>query len=218
VEHYGCDPDRILVTGGGANLVTADLGERRWGSGVALFVGLDFERKGGDVLLQAWPAVRRRLPDAQLRIAGPPPPRGSRMPGVTWLGRVDGSGALAREYASADVFVMASRYEPWAHVFMEAMGHGTACIAADVCAAREIIEHGADGLIVEPGRPEPLADALIAMLGDRDRAEAMGRRASADRRLRHLGRGGRAHRPEATGARSTGPGRAAREALTRRPR
>jgi type III pantothenate kinase len=99
------------------------------------------------------------------------------MPGVTWLGRLDGPGALAREYASADVFVMASLYEPWGHVFMEAMGHGTACIAADVCAAREIVDHGADGLIVEPGRAEPLADALIELLGDRDRAEAMGRRA-----------------------------------------
>jgi glycosyltransferase involved in cell wall biosynthesis len=185
VAHYGCDPSRILVTGGGANLVTPDLRDKRWGGGTALFVGLDFERKGGDVLLRAWPEVRRRVPHAQLRIVGPPRPRRSRVPGETWLGRLDEPAMLSREYASADVLVMASRFEPWGHVFTEAMGHGTACIAADGGAMREIVENGANGLLVQPGRPASLADALLAILGDPELAEAMGRR--AHRRILEFG-------------------------------
>jgi glycosyltransferase involved in cell wall biosynthesis len=44
---------------------------KRYDSQVALFVGIDFERKGGPVLLRAWRAVRAPLPDAELWVVGP---------------------------------------------------------------------------------------------------------------------------------------------------
>lgn len=174
IEDYGCDPARVVRVGGGANLTATSLADKRYDQQTALFVGLEFERKGGAALLEAWDRVRRRLPRARLRVVGA---RGRAAPGVEWLGRIEDRAALARLYAEASVFVMPSLFEPWGHVFYEAMGCGLACVGSDCCAMPEIIAAGETGLLVPPGEPEPLAEALVALLGDPARAERMGRAA-----------------------------------------
>lgn len=52
IEDYGCDPQRVVVVGYGANFTAPSLEDRRYGSQTALFVGIDFTRKGGPLLLQ----------------------------------------------------------------------------------------------------------------------------------------------------------------------
>jgi glycosyltransferase involved in cell wall biosynthesis len=49
-------------------------------------------------------------------------------------------------------------------------------VASDIPAVREVVEPDASGLLVPPGDPESLANAMDAMLTDRDRAAAFGRR------------------------------------------
>jgi glycosyltransferase involved in cell wall biosynthesis len=172
VEHYGCDPERVHVVGTGANVVVADTTDRRYDQRVAFFAGYDFERKGGDVLLKAWPRVRRSLPDARLRIASLP--RAPRLPdGVEWLGTLTRH-ELNAAYMDASVFVLPSRFEPFGLVFAEAMGSGLACVATRTCGVPEIVLDGETGLLVPFSDPNALADALIALLGDPDRARRMG--------------------------------------------
>lgn len=179
IEDYGCDPERVIRVGGGANIVAVGLDGKTYDSQIALFVGYEFERKGGPVLLRAWEAVRRRLPQAQLWIVGPRQPRTPERDGVRWLGPLADRRELSQVYSRAAVFVMPSIFESWGNVFLEAMGHGLPCIGADHCAMPEVIEHGLTGLLVPPTASEPLAEALMALLGDPARAEAMGRRAHA---------------------------------------
>jgi starch synthase len=62
---------------------------------------------------------------------------------------------------------------------MDAMGHGLPCIGTDRGSFRETIDHGTNGLLVPAGEPEPLADALVSLLGDPERAALMGRRSHA---------------------------------------
>ncbi len=64
VDDYGCDPTRVIRVGGGANLGAPPPDGKRYDQQVALFVGLEFERKGGVQLLRAWDSVRRALPRA----------------------------------------------------------------------------------------------------------------------------------------------------------
>ena len=99
------------------------------------------------------------------------------LPGIEWIGKVTDRKQLGRLYQEAAVFVMPSLFEPWGHVFYEAMGYGLPCIGTNCCAMPEIIEDGVTGLLVPPGQPKPLAAALIELLGDPLRAGEMGRSA-----------------------------------------
>jgi glycosyltransferase involved in cell wall biosynthesis len=90
VEDYECPPDRVLAVGAGANHLSCTPGGSRPDKPRALFVGNDFERKGGVTLLEAWRLVRRAVPAAELRIAGPRrDPAPGFGAGVRWLGRLD---------------------------------------------------------------------------------------------------------------------------------
>jgi glycosyltransferase involved in cell wall biosynthesis len=179
IEDYGCSPDSVFAVGAGANQLLASVGEKDYTVPRAVFVGFEFERKGGSVLLDAWPIVRDRVPNAELVIAGPArSPRRRLPPGVTWVGRADRA-ALTALYESASVFVMPSLFEPWGHVFVEAMGHGLPCIGTRCCAMPEIIDDGVTGRLVESHQSEPLADALIELFTDPAKAAAMGRVAHA---------------------------------------
>jgi glycosyltransferase involved in cell wall biosynthesis len=179
IDDYGCSPARVATVGGGANQLPEAIDGKEYDKPIALFVGMDFERKGGHTLLKAWPAVRARIPDAELIVAGPrgrppAPPR----PGVRWLGPVDRS-RLQQLYADASVFVLPSIFEPWGFVFAEAMGHGLPCIGTTCCAMPELIDDGATGRLVPRGEADPLADALIELLVDPGRMREMGRAAHA---------------------------------------
>ena len=180
IDDYGMPPGQVVAVGAGVHLSTGSLEGKRYDSQVALIVGDEFERKGGATLLRAWEQVRARLPNAELWIVGPPAPRAHSQPGVRWLGYVAGRDALAQIYSHAAVYVMPALFEPWGHAFLEAMGHGLPCIGSDRCAMPEIVAHGRRGLIVPAGQAEPLAEALVALLGDPARAEGLGRQAYAD--------------------------------------
>jgi len=77
---------------------------------------------------------------------------------------------LAKSYASADVLVLPSRAETYGMVVAEALARGLPVIAADVGGVPEALGHGADGsrpgLLVPPGDPAALCDALRAWLDD----------------------------------------------------
>ncbi len=164
IEDYGVSPDRVISVGAGANQMLETLGEKDYTTQRALFVGIDFERKGGPVLLEAWPLVRERVPNAELIVAGVPGDPGAELPdGVSWTGWVDRT-ALADLYRSASMFVLPSIFDPCPNVLREAMGYGLPCVGTYCCAIPEIIDDGVTGSLVAPSEPGPLADALVALL------------------------------------------------------
>src|SRR5262249_863030 len=120
IGSYGCLPARVMTVGSGANLMDAEPRAAPAERPVALFVGLDFEGKGGSTLLDAWESVARRVPDAELWIVGPP--QRASGGGIRWLGRVSHPSHLRTLYRRAAAFVMPSNYEPFGGVFLEAMG------------------------------------------------------------------------------------------------
>lgn len=179
INDYDCHPDRVVAIGAGLNQFVEELDEARSGPPRALFVGEEFTRKGGDVLLEAWRPVVTEIPDAELIVAGPQrEPNGINLPGVHWVGPVNRD-RLAALYRSADLFVMPSIFEPWGHVFLEAMGYGLPCIGTRCCAMPEIIDDGVTGRLVAPGECEPLAATLIELLTQPGQAAEMGRVAHA---------------------------------------
>ena len=186
IDDYGCAAERVIHVGAGANSIANSIEPKRYDSRIALFVGINFELKGGSVLLRAWEQVRRQMPDAELWVVGPTPQaKQAKAEGVRWLGFVKERTELARIYDEASLFVLPSFYDAYPHALREAMGHGLPCVGTSAGGVPENIHVGETGLLVEPGAPEPLADAIISILGDPEKARAMGHAGYEEVRREH---------------------------------
>ncbi len=94
---------------------------------------------------------------------------------LIFAGHQDG---MANAYAAIDVLVHSStRPEPFGRVLIEAMSAGVPVIAAAHGGPIEIVEDGVTGLLVPPGDPERLADAVTELIADETRRQVMGRAA-----------------------------------------
>lgn len=132
-----------------------------------LFIGRDFERKGGDLVVAAFAALAADDPSLRLTVAGPStwPLPGEPAPGVTFLGPVTPAQAAAL-YDEHDLFVMPSRFEAFGIVFVEALSRGVPCIGRDAYAMPEIIHAGVNGDLVRGDDPDELARAIRRALDD----------------------------------------------------
>jgi len=178
IHDYAIDPGRIIVIGAGANIpIPPNNPKQDFDGKTILFIGIDFERKGGKVVLDAFQDVKKEIPKARLVIAGPQ--LASLPDGVECLGFIskntpEGLAKLKHAYMDASVFVMPSLYEPFGVVFLEAMAHGLPCIGADNCAMPEIIDHNKTGFLVCPGDSASLSEKIIELLKDPLLARKMG--------------------------------------------
>ncbi len=172
-EDYRCPASKVECVYAGCNLLpssTTMLRNRPRGKHI-LFVGLDWERKGGPVLLEAFKRVLVSHPDAVLSIVGCVRP--SPHPNCKFVGQLP-LDEVCEYYRSATVFCMPTRIEPFGHVFIEAMAHGLPVVGTKIGAIPELIQEGVNGYLVEPDDPTSLAQALCAVLDDPERASAMG--------------------------------------------
>jgi glycosyltransferase involved in cell wall biosynthesis len=152
-------PDKVVTVGAGANVAVTEPPERDYAPPRFLFVGKQWERKGGPTVLRAFARLRDEVPDTTLVIAGPAS-LSVDQPGVQMLGRVsreDGApGAMLDQYRRATAFVMPSLYEPLGVAVLEAMAAGLPCIGSTGGALPELIEEGVTGFLVPPGDAEAL--------------------------------------------------------------
>ena len=146
------------------------------------FVGRFERRKGIDTLLDAISQVAPEFPQARFVIAGEDRPLDPGQPlyGLTWWNQhfdapwrtqVDLVGPVTDEqlhqlYHGADLVVLPSRYESFGLVMLEAMMHGRAVISCDTSGVREVVRHGVDGILVQPGDVRELAQAMRTLLDD----------------------------------------------------
>jgi glycosyltransferase involved in cell wall biosynthesis len=138
--------------------------------------------KGHGVLLEALRQLRDREVAIRLTMVGEGPKRHE----LEQLARdldiasmVTFAGAVGREhvrryYAEADAFCLSSFAEGVPVVLMEAMAMGLPVVAADVMGVGELVEDNASGLLVRPGRPDLLADALERLVADPDLRRQLG--------------------------------------------
>jgi glycogen(starch) synthase len=150
-----------------------------------LALGRCVAQKGFDVLLRAFAdAVVRDGFDHDLLIAGD----GPELPHLRQLaeshrlaGRAQFLGAADRNtvvslYKGCSFFVVPSRYEPFGIVHLEAMACGKAIVATRVGGIPEIVADGVTGLLVEPGDPGQLCDALVNLARSAQVRAALGAR------------------------------------------
>ncbi|WP_219416025.1 glycosyltransferase family 4 protein [Pseudonocardia nigra] len=149
---------------------------------VALFFGTWTAYKGIDVLLDAWPEVRRRVPDATLVLAGGVSGidhealvvRAEEVGGVEahpgYVAREDVPGFFSRARVVVTPYIRASQ-SGVAHL---AYTFDRPVVASAVGDIPDVVADGRTGLLVPPGDRAALAEALAALLADPVRAQEMG--------------------------------------------
>jgi len=172
VTFYGIPAERVSNVGGGANVDALPVLDEAMREPVILFVGHDYRRKGGDLLVEAFRRVRERVPAARLQIVGNTEAPGE--PGIEVLGRIDDRKRIAQLYAQASVFCLPSRFEPYGLVLTEAMAYGLPCVSTTVCGIPEIVVHGETGLLVPPDDSAALSTALLQLLEQPSYAAQLG--------------------------------------------
>ena len=166
---------RVHVTGIGPNLVT--LPEIAREPATTLFVGRKERYKGYHALRAAAPLVWRERPDARFVVIGQAAwnarlSRGPRDP--RWIEPgVVGEEEKAAAFARATIFAMPSEHETFGHTYLEAWLAGLPVIAGDIAPLREVVREGVDGLHAR-NDPRAIADAILALLRDPERARRMG--------------------------------------------
>ena len=200
IEDYGLDPSRLHVVLPGANLDHWPYVERAdRGSGPVriLFVGGEFARKGGPLLLEwaertqargwemdivTWPSALPEWIGSCLGENGSGEPCSAslepRLPGVrVHCGLKANTSALMRLYEQADIFCLPTQADGSSIASLEAMASGLPVLAGAVGGIPELIEEGRTGFLLRRGEPQDLADKLEALIADANLRRRIGKAA-----------------------------------------
>jgi len=183
----GLPSDRVRVVGNGVDLarfhpMPRDEARRLLDlpadAPVLISVGGLVERKGFHRVIELLPALRARWPGLRYLVVGGPSPEGDMGPDlrrqVAHLGLQDAVrfvGPVAPDQlrpllSAADLFVLATRNEGWANVFLEAMACGLPVVTTDVGGNAEVVCRPELGTVVPFGDAERLLAAIDAALAE----------------------------------------------------
>lgn len=206
----GASGDTIMVVGNGVDMDKFHRLDRKVArqqlrlpvdAPVLVSVGALVERKGFHRVIECLPTLRKRLPGLRYLVVGGSGPEGD------WGARLRRDvidlglqecvvflGILAPEdlhvpLSAADVFVLATRNEGWANVFLEAMACGLPVVTTDVGGNAEVVADEKLGILVPFGDPDRLAKALTDALTrkwDREAIVAYAENNSWDHRVTTL--------------------------------
>lgn len=175
IDHYGTPPKKVDCVYVGVNVSAPkepDL-PKNYANKEILFVGLDWERKGGPELLEAFRQLLSAHPDAQLTIIGSEP--FVDLPNCRVLGKLPLE-SLQTYYASASIFCLPTKLEPFGVVFVEAMANRLPIVATNIGAIPDFIISGENGYLVSPGDVSGLTQALTRLLDDPEKCCTFGER------------------------------------------
>lgn len=178
VRDYGIDPARVQVVPFGANierLPAREETDRPLGSPVhLLFVGKQWERKGGAIAVETLQALLERGIAARLTVVGCVPPAEFLRPEVTVHAYIDKRkpedvALLDELYRTADFFLLPSRQECFGVVFCEANAFGVPDLAARTGGVPTIVEDGVNGFLLPlEARGAAYAEVIERAIADPD--------------------------------------------------
>ena len=185
-DDYGVDPESVTVIPPGVDLSLFPLVHR---PAVAtsdrpvrvLFVGGDFERKGGHLLLECMRAGLAGRCELHV-VTGQPVPE---TPGVrVYHGLGPNHPRLLALYQEADIFALPTSGDCLAVVLGEALAAGLPVVTTDVAGQPEAVRDGETGIVIPPADADRLGRALLRLIGDPGLRQAMGRAARRDAEAR----------------------------------
>ena len=197
IDHYGADPVKIVVIPWGANLpqavsdadVESGIARRRSDCCRLVFIGRDWRRKGGDILVATVDELTRLGIEAQATIIGCAPsglpPARFRIHPFLDKRRRDHIDLLHSIMLEAHFFFLPSRAEAYGQAFCEAAAFGLPVIGSTAGGIPTIIRHGETGFVRPADSPPTEFARLIRdTFADRERYVRMAQAAREDYRER----------------------------------
>ena len=138
-----------------------------------LFVGIDWERKGGPILLEAFRAILAYHPDAHLTIIGASPKID--IPNCHVVGRVP-IDKIDQYYRNASIFCLPTFLEPFGVAFIEAMTHQLPIIGTNIGAIPDFVVDDYNGYLVASRDVAALTTALLKILDDGEKRFTFGQK------------------------------------------
>jgi glycosyltransferase involved in cell wall biosynthesis len=147
-------------------------------------VGRYYQEKGFDLLLESWAKIYKNHPEWRLEIFGDGnktmyeemrdklgiPASCCKLNGRT--------NAIEKEYVNSSIFVCSSRFEGFGMVLVEAMACGLGVVSFDCpWGPSSILANGEDGLLVENGNTDLLADAIMSLMDDSEKLNQLAKNA-----------------------------------------
>jgi glycosyltransferase involved in cell wall biosynthesis len=191
IEHYGLPASRVAVLPFGANLGAANtesevhdwIAARDFKTIRLLFVGREWERKGGDLVVQTARCLIESGMRVEVDLVGPKrPPDTSYQPFVRHHGSLDPGNAeqrsrLAALFRSAHLLFVPSRAEAFGLVFAEASAFGVPSISTAVGGIPGAIRQGINGHLLSPeAGPEDYHAVIEKAVGDPNHYNSLARR------------------------------------------
>lgn len=169
INYTGIEESKVHHVGAGINIDVNKIENLKKTNNKILFVGRDFERKGGDLVYEAFKILKEKYnKDAELFIAGPKNlPYNELYQGVNFLGDLPYS-QISEYFNECDIFCMPSRFEAYGLVFIEALVYGLPCIGRNEFAMKEFIQDGYNGFLIDKDDPNELALKMYNLLNDNE--------------------------------------------------
>ncbi|MGA7954598.1 MAG: glycosyltransferase family 4 protein [Gloeobacterales cyanobacterium] len=173
IEDYRIDARKITTVGLSSIFREPYEGLKTFGSQRILFIGSDFERKGGDIVLKAFKFVKEKLPNVSLTMVGKK--LKTSIEGIETPGSISSHATLEQLFLNADLAIAPAHCEPMGIFILDAMSCGVPCIvsANDWNGIPEFLEHGVDGIKINQLCPELLANHIISLLENTSTLESM---------------------------------------------
>lgn len=181
IKGAGADPARVATVPYGANLqithTAADVAQTAAARGSDpikfLFVGLNWERKGGAKAVAVVQALRERGINATLTLVGSPPPPDEPLPdfarslGYLSKGTEEGRALLLELYQQSHFLLVPTVGEAYGLVFAEASAYGMPSLSHRVGGVPTIIRDGVNGYLFDSAEPvSAWADKVLSVLSD----------------------------------------------------
>ena len=184
VRDYGADERRVHVVPLGANIDEWPSAEEALFHPASatcklLFVGVEWERKGGEIAFETLSALDRMGFDAELTIVGCVPPKHVRHPKlrvIPFLNKnlPEEKQRLTNLFKEADFFLLPTRNECCAIAFCEANAFGLPVVSNDTGGVSEVIQSGENGYLLSPAdRGDAYARVIADCFRNQARYQAM---------------------------------------------
>ena len=173
IKDYGVSPDRmtILPAGVDTKFWTLKPGFNRSERFKILFVGGDFARKGGDILLQAFHSLPANLAELHI-VTRSDVPDGENI--HVYRNMQPNTIKLLTLYHNADAFILPTGADAFGFVLVEAMACGLPVITTRVGGVSEVVADGETGFLVQSGDVSSLRARLLQLAGNEQLVRQMG--------------------------------------------
>lgn len=173
VEQYHIDSKKVKCVFAGSNIEvpnniqTFNSYEKR-----ILFVGVNWERKGGVELYHSFLELLKDIPDAKLTVVGCSPDINHA--NVEIIGRIPKE-EVGQYFQKASVFCMPTKMEPFGIVFVEAMLNKLPIVSCDIGALPDMVKNNLNGFLINSSNDtQKLKEYLAKLLSDKYLCEKMG--------------------------------------------